>query len=46
MKKKEIMRWAILVVAVALLTMGFFSYGRTDLWTAAARICMNCIGLG
>ena len=42
----NVLRTAILVIAVSLLLYGFFTGGTTDVLTKAVNICTECVGLG
>ena len=45
-ESKNIMRWALLCVAVGILVYGFFAGGTADVLTKAVNICTECVGLG
>lgn len=45
-KAAAIARWALLVVAVAILVYGYFAGGTADVLTKAINICTECVGLG
>jgi len=44
--KKNILRWAMLCLAVGILVYGFFAGGTADVLTKAVNICTECVGLG
>lgn len=41
-----LLRWAILLLAVAILLFGYFTGGTADVLTKAINICTECVGLG
>lgn len=41
-----IARWALVIVAVAILVYGYFAGGTADVLTKAINICTECVGLG
>lgn len=45
-KKENILRYALLLVSIAILIYGFISGGTVDVLTKAINICTECIGLG
>ena len=45
-RKTMIIRAVILIAAVALILLGYFSDGTADVLTKAINICTECIGLG
>ena len=44
--KQQLLRWALLCVAVGILIYGFFAGGTADVLTKAVNICTECVGLG
>lgn len=44
--KTGLLRWAVALLAVALLVFGAFSGGTEDVLTKAINICTECVGLG
>ena len=42
----QICKYAVIVLAVALLVYGFISGGTADVLTKAKNICTECVGLG
>lgn len=45
-KKITFIRLVVLIIAVALIAIGYFSDGTADVLTKAINICTECIGLG
>ena len=45
-KADIIIRWIVLIVALAILVYGYFAGGTADVLTKAINICTECVGLG
>ena len=45
-KITTVSRWAVLVLAVAILVYGYMAGGTADVLTKAINICTECVGLG
>ncbi len=44
--KIYILRLVLLILAVALIALGFLDGDVRDVWSKAVMICMECIGIG
>jgi len=45
-KRMMVLRWALVILAVAVLVYGFCTGGTADVLTKAKNICTECVGLG